>query len=87
MNPGYTPSDDVLRYSNIYDFQGLESDVAILVIPKPDEQIVIGGGVTLPREEHLRKMLYTGMSRAKAMLIIVAHESYEEYLELLPPLL
>lgn len=72
---------NMLRYSNIYDFQGLESDVAILVIPVTAGQIVIGGGVILPREKHLRKMLYTGMSRAKAMLIIVTDESYKKTLE------
>ena len=66
-----------LRYSDIYDFQGLESDVAILILPVTNEQTVTRGGVTLPREKHLRKMLYTGMSRAKIMLIIVAHEGYE----------
>ena len=87
VNPQGTTSSHILRYSDIYDFQGLESEVAILVIPVTDDQVVIGGGVTLPLEEHLRKMLYTGMSRAKAMLIIVAHKSYKEYLELLTPLL
>ena len=75
--------DSTLRYSDVYDFQGLESEVAILVIPVTEGQTVtIGGGVTLPREQHLRKMLYTGMSRAKAMLIIVANESYKRTLEL-----
>ena len=76
VNPQDTTSSDILRYSDVYDFQGLESEVAILVIPVTDDQIPIGGGVILPREDHLRKMLYTGMSRAKAMLIIVADESY-----------
>ena len=75
-------TEDTLRYSNVYDFQGLESEVAILVIPVMEDQSVTIGGVTLPREQHLRKILYTGMSRAKAMLIIVAHESYESTLEL-----
>lgn len=73
--------DDILRYSDIYDFQGLESEVAILVIPVTDNRVVIGGSVTLPYEKHLRKMLYTGMSRAKAMLIIVADESYRKIIE------
>ena len=83
VNSGSTPSDDVLRYSNIYDFQGLESDVAILVIPvTTKQQRLIGDSVTLPKRRHLRKMLYTGMSRAKAMLIIVADEGYKEILEL-----
>ena len=52
-----TPSNDILRCSDIYDFQGLESDVAILVIPSTPNQVTIGGSATLPREEHLRKML------------------------------
>ena len=76
-----TSSSDILRYSDVYDFQGLESDLAILVLPIADDQVVLAGGITLPREEHLNRMLYTGMSRAKTMLIVVAHESYRETLE------
>ena len=76
-----TSSSDTLRYSDVYDFQGLESDLAILVLPVADDQVVLAGGITLPREEHLNRMLYTGMSRAKTMLIVVAHESYRETLE------
>ena len=71
-------SSDDLRWSDIYDFQGLESDVAILVILSTKDQVEIGRSAILPREELLRKTLYTGMSRAKAMLIIVADESYKE---------
>ena len=71
-----------LRYSDIYDFQGLESDVVILVMPLTKKQSVLGGDATMPDFEHLRRVLYTGMSRAKAMLIIVAHESYKEFLKL-----
>ena len=74
--------DDTLRYSNVYDFQGLESDLAILVLPVTDDQVVLAGGITLPREEHLNRVLYTGMSRAKTMLIVVAHDSYKETLKL-----
>ena len=74
--------DNTLRYSNVYDFQGLESDLAILVLPITEDQVVLAGDITLPREEHLNRMLYTGMSRAKTMLIVVAHESYKEILEL-----
>lgn len=76
-----TSSGNTLRYSDVYDFQGLESDLAILVLPVTDDQVVLAGGITLPREEHLNRMLYTGMSRAKTMLIVVAHESYRETLE------
>ena len=74
--------DDTLRYSDVYDFQGLESDLAILVLPVTEAQVVLAGDITLPREEHLNRILYTGMSRAKTMLIVVAHESYKETLEL-----
>ena len=75
-----TSSDDDLRYSDIYDFQGLESDVVILVIPLHKEQVTIGESVIVSRAEHLRKMLYTGMSRARVMLRIVAHENYRSHL-------
>ena len=71
---------DILRYSDVYDFQGLESDLAILVMPVTDDMVELSGGVTLPRVDHLNRVLYTGMSRAKTMLIILAHESYTEVL-------
>lgn len=74
--------DDELRYSDIYDFQGLESDVVILVLPVTDDQAVIGGVVTLPSENHMRRMFYIGMSRARTVLVVVAHESYKESIEL-----
>ena len=72
---------DILRYSNVYDFQGLESNLAILVMPLTDDLVKLAGGIALPRVEHLDRVLYTGMSRAKTMLIVVAHESYKEILE------
>ncbi len=75
-------SSTTLRYSNIYDFQGLESEVVILVLPLAGS--LLDGTTTLPKADHLFKLLYTGMSRAKAALIIVAHKSYEEHLELEP---
>ena len=75
------PSPRTLRYSDVYDFQGLESDLAILVLPVTEDQVVLAGGVTLPHEDHLNRVLYTGMSRATTMLIIVAHESYRGMLE------
>lgn len=71
-----------VRYSDVYDFQGLESDVVILVLPVTERQSVLAGGVTLPREKLLRRVLYTGMSRAKTLLIILAHDSYRETLDL-----
>lgn len=80
------PSDaspGTLIYSDVYDFQGLESEVAILVLSVTSEQTILENTVILPRYEHLRRILYTGMSRAKAMLIVVAQESYRPHLE--PP--
>ena len=74
--------DKTLRYSNVYDFHGLESEVVILVLPVTNRQTILGGSVTLPDFEHLRRILYIGMSRAKAMLIIVADESYKRTLRL-----
>ena len=77
-------SPKTLRYSNIYDFQGLESEVVILVLPLTEKQTKVGGGATLPDYEHLRRVLYTGMSRAKAILVIVADKSYKVHLDLEP---
>lgn len=74
-------SPRTLRYSDVYDFQGLESDLVILILPVTEDQVVLAGGVTLPHEDHLNRVLYTGMSRATTMLIIVAHESYKGILE------
>ena len=73
-----------LRYSDIIDFQGLESEVVILVIPLTKGHVVVEGGATHREYERLRRVLYTGMSRARAMLIIVAHNSYMEDLEINP---
>ena len=75
-------ADNALPYSDIYDFQGLESDVVILVLPVTEDQAVIGSVVTLPSENHMRRMFYIGMSRARTVLVIVAAESYRESLEL-----
>ena len=74
-------SPRTLRYSDVYEFQGLESDLAILILPVTEDQVVLAGNVTLPYEDHLNRVLYTGMSRATTMLIIVAHESYRGMLE------
>ena len=75
--------DNTLRYSDVYDFQGLESEVAILVLPVTKRMAHLAGSVVLPNFDHMRKVLYIGMSRAKAMLIIVADERYKRFLE--PP--
>lgn len=77
-------SPKTLRYSDIYDFQGLESVVVILVLPLTEKQTRVGGDATLPKYEHLQRVLYTGMSRAKAILVIVADESYQKHLDLEP---
>lgn len=79
--PGGSSRDNILRYSDIYDFQGLESELAILVIPVTDDQVILEENVALPREEHLNRVLYTGMSRAKTMLVIVAHKYWKETFE------
>ena len=71
-----------LRYSDVYDFQGLESDVVILILPAA-KQVDEKGMVIVSDSEEMERMFYIGMSRAKAMLIIVAERSYEELLE--PP--
>ena len=71
----------ILRYSNVYDFQGLESDLAILVLPKTEDMGTLAGGLTLRSENHLNRVLYTGMSRAKAMLVILADEHWKETLD------
>ena len=77
-------SPKTLRYSDIYDFQGLESNVVILVIPTTKNLTVVAEGVALPEVDHLMRVLYTGMSRAKAMLIIVAHEAWKTHFERIP---
>lgn len=79
--PGASSSGKILRYSDIYDFQGLESELAILVIPVTEDQVTLKENVSLPREKHLNRVLYTGMSRAKTMLVIVADKYWKETLE------
>ena len=81
VSPGDSSIRNTLRYSDIYEFQGLESDVVILVLQVSEDMVVLEGGIALPREKHLNRLLYTGMSRAKAMLVIVADENYRSILE------
>lgn len=76
-------SNDVVRFSDVYDFQGLESDLVILVLPKTDRQTSLSGGITMPDYDLARRLLYTGMSRAGVMLCIMSHEGYRDFLE--PP--
>ena len=71
-----------VRYSNIFDFQGLESDLVILVLPEDPDQTNLGGGVTMPHfHNYLNRRLYIAMSRANAMLIVMADEGYKVHLE------
>ena len=72
-----------VRYSDIFDFQGLESDLVILVIPLTGQQSSLEGANTLPHYDQLTRVVYTGMSRAKIKLVVMAHEGYREFLE--PP--
>ena len=71
----------ILRYSDIYDFQGLESNLAILIMPQTADEVELAGGIVLTRVEHLDRVLYTGMSRAHTMLVIFAHKSYQDNLK------
>ena len=71
-----------VRYSNIFDFQGLESDLVILVLPEDPDQTNLGGGVTMPHfHNYLNRRLYIAMSRANAMLVVMADEGYKVHLE------
>ena len=79
-------SDDQInsvRYSDVFDFQGLESDLVILVMPVTNRQSVLGGSNTLPEEEQLMRILYTGMSRANMVLVVMADVGYKGFLQ--PP--
>ena len=75
-----TPSD-VLRYSDVYDFQGLESDLVILVIYGTRAHASFGGTVLIDNEQQLNKVLYIGASRAKTMLIVLADKGWKETIE------
>ena len=84
LNIGNEPSpgqDKTLKYSDVYDFQGLESDLAILVLPKTEDMFTLAGRLTLRSENHLNRVLYIGMSRAKAMLVILADELWKDTLD------
>ena len=70
-----------VRYSNIFDFQGMESDLVILVLPMAQGQAKVGGVITLPHYNYLNRLLYIAMSRANAMLVIMADDGYKRHLE------
>lgn len=70
-----------VRFSNIFDFQGLESNLVILVLPLAPGQTKVGGIATLPYVNYLTRLLYIAMTRANAMLIIMADEGYKAHLQ------
>ena len=74
---------NILRYSDVYDYQGLESNLVILVIPRTGEEVKLAGGdIILTRTRHLMRVLYTGMSRSHTMLVILAEKkSYKKILK------
>ena len=81
---GIRVSDDdspYVRFSNIFDFQGLESDLVILVLPMAPGQTKPRGIITLPHYNYLNRLLYIAMSRANAMLIVMADEGYKVHLQ------
>ena len=61
---GSSSQSDILRYSDVYDYQGLESNFVILVMPRTGEEVELAGGIVLTQVAHLDRVLYTGMSRA-----------------------
>lgn len=73
--------DSILRYSDIYDFQGLERNLVILVMPETEDQVTLAGNTVLRRAQHLDRILYTGMSRAHTILVIFAHGCYEDIIK------
>jgi hypothetical protein len=82
LSPDNSSQDNILRYSDIYDFQGLESNLVILVMPEAADTVRLAGDIVLRRVQHLERILYTGMSRAHTILVILAHkESYEDILK------
>ncbi len=70
-----------LRYSTVYDFQGLESELVFLVLSVTDDMMVAGGSVVFFHPKYLSRLLYTGMSRAKTMLVIVVDKSYKIHID------
>ena len=77
-------SDDdspYVRFSNISDFQGLESDLVIVVLPMGPDQTKVSGVITLPDFNYLKRLVYIAMSRANAMLIVMADEGWKAHLQ------
>lgn len=71
----------MVRYSEIHDFQGLESDLVILALPMAEGQTKIEGIITLPHYNYLNRLMYIAMSRANAMLVVIADDGYRLHLE------
>ena len=70
------PSSALLNYSDVVMFQGLESDVVLLIAVPEDHDPL------RPIEaDNIRQALYVGMSRARGALILLAHEAYREILQ------
>ena len=78
---GDSSEGNAIRYSDVYDYQGLESDFVVLVMPETPENVKLAGGTVLTQVQHLDRVLYTGMSRAHTMLIIFAHKNYKTILQ------
>ena len=72
---------DLLRSSDIYDYQGLESDVVILLLLVSKGQARIAGRVASPSANHMRRLFYIGMSRARSALIVIADRSYKSIID------
>ena len=92
LRPNDQPNDPIrisadivpaVRFSDVFDFQGLESDLGILIVPSTDRQTTASGVNTLPDYDHLTRILYTGMSRISAVLVVMADCGYKEFFE--PP--
>lgn len=69
-----------IRYSAIHDFQGLESDLVIVILPLTKDQSKINGNITLPYHDYLNRLLYIALSRANAMLVVMADSGYRVHL-------
>ena len=76
----YPPDSRWLSTYPVHMFAGMESDVIIALIP---------GGIPAGLEDHenvfmdiLHQQIYVSMTRAKGKLIVVAHESYRDLLDL-----
>ena len=65
--PGYAH----LNYTDVVMFQGLESDVVLLIVTPP----------SWSTSWDIESALYVGMSRARGALIVLAHEDWRDIVE------